>query len=342
MIFAVAFFGCARTNLPSPENSDKVSQTTKNESTEPEESLTPSEAETTENKEEPTTEAVKPDSSQAPSRQQTTKAPKPTTSGKTESPTAAPETTVPTTAETTTGEQEKPDTKPEPQPAVKKLTVSLKDDKIPVLTTLKKLGAEIEWNSEKTAVTVKYDDASYSFGEKDYKFEETTVEGEATKVKDVIYYCTFGENDSAIKILNTVGASLNISSDETCTVRLFGKSKGKLIVNGKDISSGTNFKFRCTNEELPFLAVAEELGANISWDESKTTVTVTFEGASPIKINTARDDFGLLLPPGTEDGIRIFDNGEIFLDSETARTLLRRVGATYKIDRDLLEIKIDK
>lgn len=225
---------------------------------------------------------------------------------------------------------------------ISKITLSGNSSAIPLTPILKKLGASVEWNRDMTVMTVRYDGESYEFDEKDYRFDLLVPEGQTKAIKDFdICGINMSEN-SVIKVLNTLGATVEYNLDDTITVRINGKKTGRIFVNGNDISNGRHIKFNATNEEIPLISVAEALGAKTERSEDNSVITITFAGKAPIKINTKRTDFGILLPPGTEEGVRRIEDDEIILDSESVRIILNRIGAKYRVDRDSLEIRIEK
>lgn len=79
----------------------------------------------------------------------------------------------------------------------------------------------------------------------------------------------------------------------------YEKHPAKLIVNGKDITEGNTtviriyYQDRC--EELPLLAIAEELGADVQWQED--FITVRYKG-NETTLDLSLDDFGHLPPIG--------------------------------------------
>ena len=116
----------------------------------------------------------------------------------------------------------------------------------------------------------------------------------------------------------------------------------RLVVNGKDISDGLHIKMKAKycNTEIPLLAVLKELGAQVQWKDS-SVVTAQFKG-STFEIDTSKEYFGILIPPGTRQAVRKVVDQEIIIDSNSVESFLfSKTGAYISVDYDKAIIFID-
>lgn len=116
----------------------------------------------------------------------------------------------------------------------------------------------------------------------------------------------------------------------------------RLVVNGKDISDSLHIKMKAkyNNTEIPLLAVLKELGAQVQWKDS-AVVTVQFKD-SAFEIDTEKEQFGILIPPGTRQAVRKVVEKEIIIDSNSVEGfLLYKTGAVISIDYEKAIISID-
>lgn len=115
-----------------------------------------------------------------------------------------------------------------------------------------------------------------------------------------------------------------------------------LLVNGKDITSGNYVKinYQHQNTELPLLAILEELGADIQWKDANTVMIKYKE--TTFDIDTANEDFGLPIPPGTTKAIRQIVNNEILIDGTSVQGLLNIMGAKIEIDYNSSVVSISQ
>lgn len=116
----------------------------------------------------------------------------------------------------------------------------------------------------------------------------------------------------------------------------------RLVVNGKDISDGLYVKMKAkyNNTEIPLLAVLKELGAQVQWKDT-SVVTVQFKD-SAFEIDTEKEQFGILIPPGTRQAVRKVVEKEIIIDSNSVEGfLLYNTGAVISIDYEKAIISID-
>lgn len=344
-ILTVSIFGCAKINKPAPMKDIETEQST--ESTTIKEEPTRSGGEQIEEKEtQPTSNSAKA-AIENKSHHTSGKQSSGQTTGVSE--TSPSEKPTYTTADKESSDKTENTTVPNFPPVkeesgIKKMTLDTKGP-IPVLSILQQLGATVKWNKDKTVVTVSYDGKTSSFSDKDYVFEEITLNGEQTPVKDANFGNRLsGGRNTAIKIMSEVGATIEFGSNgKTCTIRLHGQKTGKLFVNGTAIATKSKIRFNCTSEELPLLAIMKALGADVQWNNAMTEVKINFEGLYSTTLNTKSADFGLLLPPGTEEGVRRVEGNEIIMDSDSIYMILNAIGATVNIlDRDSLEISIIK
>ena len=101
-----------------------------------------------------------------------------------------------------------------------------------------------------------------------------------------------------------------------------------LLVNNNDISKDCYVWIDQTKKfaEIPLLAILEELGADIAWQNNIVTIVIN---NNTIDIDTTKEDFGILIPPGTEYGVRKVVDKEILLDSATLNVLLRHLAGLH-------------
>lgn len=116
----------------------------------------------------------------------------------------------------------------------------------------------------------------------------------------------------------------------------------RLVVNGKDISDSLHIKMKAqyNNTEIPLLAILKELGAQVQWKDS-AVVIVQFKD-SAFEIDTEKEQFGILIPPGTRQAVRKVVEKEIIIDSNSVEGfLLYNTGAVISIDYEKAIISID-
>lgn len=343
-ILTVSVFGCARINKPAPVNDVEVVQNTESHTIKEEPTRSGGE-QIEESETQPTGNSAGSDienkSHKTPGKQASGQTTGVSGTSFSEKPTYTTEDRKSTDKTENTTVPNLPPVKEES--GIKKMTLNTKEP-IPVLSILKQLGATVKWNNDKTVVTVSYDGKTSSFNDKDYAFEEITLAGRQAPVKDA-NFCNrlSGGRNTAIKIMSAVGATIDFGSNgKTCTIRLHGQKNGKLFVNGTAIATKSKIRFNCTNEELPLLAIMKALGADVQWNNAMTEVKIKFEGLYSTTLNTKSADFGILLPPGTEESVRRVEGNEIIMDSDSVHMILSAIGATIVPDYDSLEININK
>lgn len=119
----------------------------------------------------------------------------------------------------------------------------------------------------------------------------------------------------------------------------------KLIVNGKDITDDVYVMIDYDTEtvELPFLAIIEELGAEVEW-KNNDVVIVTYNGMSQ-EIDTKDSDFGIAFPPGGGNSkyVRKIVNEDLIIDHISVISALKfTFNASVTIDYDEAVIIIDQ
>ena len=114
----------------------------------------------------------------------------------------------------------------------------------------------------------------------------------------------------------------------------------KLIVNGKDISSGNHARLNQFHEDLPFTAILQALGAKVTW-EDKRIATITYEGIDYIfdiedysfyRVGGQKNLF--LMTYGGYNHYQIIEN-ELMVNANVI------LSVTHGIDLDL-EIRVDR
>ena len=124
----------------------------------------------------------------------------------------------------------------------------------------------------------------------------------------------------------------NTSAHNDCT----------LIVNGK-IMTNSDFvaiDVQNRNATIPLLAVFQELGAQILW-ENESVVSICF-GDFTFTLDTSKEHFDLLIPPGTVGAVRQKRNQEIIIDTVSARGLLRSCNVDIDVDIEAKVIQINQ
>ena len=137
------------------------------------------------------------------------------------------------------------------------------------------------------------------------------------------------QDDSIQSISNNAGA---INEMNNC----------KLYVKGREITSKSYvwISHQNRNSELPLLAILNELGADISW-ENEHIVSIKIE-ETIVNIDTEMDDFGITVPPGTTSAVRKIVNGEIIMDGDSVNVLLKHIaGINVVVDYETSVIIIE-
>lgn len=111
----------------------------------------------------------------------------------------------------------------------------------------------------------------------------------------------------------------------------------KLMVNGKDITSGNYVKLNEYYADLPFTEVMEALGAKVEW-QNKTTAKITYVGQDYILDTTkcslieVGGTFNIIsTPPGSTRHYQVVGD-EFILDNVTMKGAFQLMGTSIKIN----------
>ena len=122
----------------------------------------------------------------------------------------------------------------------------------------------------------------------------------------------------------------------------YERHPAKLIVNGKDISQGNEayirFYYQTTAEEIPLLAIAKELGAQVIWEEN-SLVTIRNRDKE-ITLDLTQDEFGYMAAPGGIS-IRKATGTEIYMEFYSANSILKYLAnAQISVNEESLIISV--
>lgn len=168
-------------------------------------------------------------------------------------------------------------------------------------------------------------------------FVETTVGNYFITRKDMISY-------SDEKGYETFVETKVYSQEDYCNK--FRIKNGKIEFDGRVISD--NATFRNTVVHMPFRIVAESIGCDVSWDDSRKAAIFSKDNESFFlrtdnyyAVVKAEDvDVKRSFPPGgTMPYVQIVD-GSIMIDDVVMNEVLTFIGASMKIDYDNFTIKI--
>ena len=134
------------------------------------------------------------------------------------------------------------------------------------------------------------------------------------------------------------------SQDEYCSK--FGLKTGKAEVGAKVISD--NVTFRNTVVHIPFRAVAESLGCDVSWDETRKAAVFSKDG-NEFMLKT--DDYYAIVRAEDADEQRSFPpdgvmpyveivEGRIIVDDNIMKDVMAATGSSMVIDYDNFTVKI--
>lgn len=115
----------------------------------------------------------------------------------------------------------------------------------------------------------------------------------------------------------------------------------RLIVNGKDITNSAYVRMdvQARTIELPLTAVLKSLGAEVKYCD-ENTFEVTFGDFTDV-IYLSEFDYGLPIPPGTQNGVRKIVGGDFIVEYDTAyHYLVMGVGVTLNVSYDDLTIEV--
>jgi len=152
----------------------------------------------------------------------------------------------------------------------------------------------------------------------------------------------------------TIDEMYNIN-EETNVYRIYNHSEyyekfkvkdGKLIVNGKDITSDNYIKIHYRYAEFPLVETIKALGAKVEW-QSKTTALVTYNNKKYI-IDTIEYSFAEIgsidniieTPPGGYSFYQVIGD-DFILDSDLMKYVVNYMGANINIDYENLTITIN-
>lgn len=194
-------------------------------------------------------------------------------------------------------------------------------------------------NQDDVFVDTQYDDYGLSLCAGDTDYVRSIIENEIIVDSDSIFTIMYWAYNAEIKIdyaTNTVYVDSN-------NPYAFSRVNGTLVVNGKNITEGNYVRIvefdTYTDAELPLLAIATELGANVEW-QSESVVSITYNGKKEI-YDAADPVFGV---PGVDGSLsfrKIVDEDMIF-DATSMEELLEQLfNASIKIDEDNRIIYID-
>lgn len=101
--------------------------------------------------------------------------------------------------------------------------------------------------------------------------------------------------------------------------------EAELIVNGKKLPKNNcvGIDTQSKNTVLPLLEVLKELGAEVRWRD--TNVVVIEHRGTVVELNANKDDFGILIPPGTIGAVRRVVNAELIIDGDSVQSLLANI-----------------
>jgi len=119
------------------------------------------------------------------------------------------------------------------------------------------------------------------------------------------------------------------------------ETRCKLIVKGNELDSQMKFNYEYSYAEIPILAVIKNLGAEVEWQQNKTTAEITFKEKKYIldtEDNTIFEEgktFNfIVIAPGSKHSIYSYVNdNEFIIDSDSAKLFFTAVmGVNIKTD----------
>lgn len=119
-------------------------------------------------------------------------------------------------------------------------------------------------------------------------------------------------------------------------------SKCRLFIYGKEIDAENlaRINYEEGNTEIPLLLIIREIGGQVHWNDNGV---VTIEiNKQKLELDVTKDDFNILIPPGTTGAVRKIVEDEIVIDGDSVRHFFRKtVGVDICVDKTAEIIYID-